>query len=331
MMITSACRFTTRVGAVTGVLVAVLVGGASAATFPKPTATTGPARDVTATSAVVTGSIKPNGQQTDFFVQYGPTTHYGLQTVPIHSLAYAGTPAVSVQLSNLAAFTKYHYRLVVSNPSGVGTGLDKTFTTPKIPLSVGIAATPMEVPFLSGTTISGALAGTGGGGREVQLQSSPTPSTQPFAAVGNPEVTNADGSYAFNVLPASVLGNTNFRVVTVGGGAPLVSPTVTVGVLVDVTAHISTRRARHGRLLHFKGTIAPAEVGSLVEIQKLVNGKWVNIAITTSSSKSSAITSTFDKTVHVNRGGFFRVYDHVAPGENHMSNGSNPVSIPFRR
>jgi hypothetical protein len=101
-----------------------------------------------------------------------------------------------------------------------------------------------------------------------------------------------------------------------------------VVVLVDVSTRVSKHRTRHGGQIRFQGTIAPPELDSLIEIQRLVNNRWVNIAITTPRRKSSPITSTFDKTVHVNRGGFFRVYDHVADGT-HMSNGSNPVSVFF--
>jgi len=56
----------------------VLVGGVARAAAP--TATTGPATAIGATTATVTGTVVPGGQATTWYIQYGATTAYGSQT-----------------------------------------------------------------------------------------------------------------------------------------------------------------------------------------------------------------------------------------------------------
>src|SRR5947209_1822435 len=61
----------------------VLSGSPAPAALAKPGASSANATNITSTSAVVHGTVSPNGQQTDYFVQYGTTSHYGQQTTPV--------------------------------------------------------------------------------------------------------------------------------------------------------------------------------------------------------------------------------------------------------
>jgi hypothetical protein len=96
---------------------------------PLPTAVTGAASSVKATSAAIAGTVTPNGSRTRYWFQYGTSTSYGSQTWS--RAAGSGTSAVSVSasLGRLTAGTTYHYRLVASNSVGTADGADQTFTT----------------------------------------------------------------------------------------------------------------------------------------------------------------------------------------------------------
>lgn len=101
-----------------------------------PTAGTGSATSVTATGAVIGGTVTPNGSATTYQVQYGTSGAYGSATAP--GSAGSGTTAttISVPIGGLAPNTTYHYRVVATNPSGTGDGTDATFTTSKAPPSL---------------------------------------------------------------------------------------------------------------------------------------------------------------------------------------------------
>ena len=106
-----------------------LATGAIAVAASSPTVTTGTHSKVTDTSAVLHGSINPNGSATTYYFQWGLTDAYGLQSVA-HSAGH-GTKAVAVtaDATGLIPGTAYHYRLVATNAAGTAVGADRTFTT----------------------------------------------------------------------------------------------------------------------------------------------------------------------------------------------------------
>ena len=83
-----------------------------------PEANTGLASPVYATSAVLNGTVSPNGLTTTYYFEYGTTTAYGLVTASWTTDADA---SVSATVGALSAQTTYHYRLVATNSSGVAT------------------------------------------------------------------------------------------------------------------------------------------------------------------------------------------------------------------
>lgn len=96
---------------------------------PAPSATTGAAQ-VSGGSALVGGSVTPNGLATSYYFEFGTTANYGQQTPPQSAGSGTGAVSVSATLSGLAADTTYHYRLVAAGPAGAfSIGADRTFTT----------------------------------------------------------------------------------------------------------------------------------------------------------------------------------------------------------
>lgn len=97
-----------------------------------PAAATRPATNVTATSAVLNGSVNPRGVATTVFFEYGPTSAYGSRTPdqPVGN----GTVRipVSAPIIGLAPNTRYRFRLVAVG-DGTARGGRRTFRTAALP------------------------------------------------------------------------------------------------------------------------------------------------------------------------------------------------------
>jgi hypothetical protein len=183
---------------------------AMAAAATKPGATTLGASKVTITTATITGQVNPHGAPTVYYFQYGTTTAYGSRTPNVGVGSGTATGGVSTPIAGLGPNTKYHYRIVARNSVGTTAGADRAFTTPKQPLGLALAANPNPVAFGAPSTLAGTLSGTGNAGRPIQLQQKPFPFTTPFANLGNAQLTNAQGGFAFALL--SVPLTTQYRV-----------------------------------------------------------------------------------------------------------------------
>jgi subtilase family serine protease len=86
-------------------------------------------QSVTATSASMVGGVYPNGNDTTYYWQYGPTTAYGQQTAPVDIGSGSAPVAITSTLSKLSPSSTYHYRLVASNSAGTTYGYDYTVDT----------------------------------------------------------------------------------------------------------------------------------------------------------------------------------------------------------
>jgi hypothetical protein len=283
-----------------------------------PAVSTGTSGSVTFNSAVLFGTVDPRGSATLVFFQYGTTISYGAQTAPAQLPAGSANVSISIAASGLAANTVYHYRIVASNASGPALGADRTVKTASIPLSLAITAAPNPVPFGAPVTVEGTLTGTGSASAVVHLQANPFPYTAGFADIGNPELTLATGSFAFNVLGAAQ--NTEYRVIS----GKLVSTDVVASVAVNVT--LQTRTAgTHGRpAIRFSGVIAPAEPSARIAFERLVGTKWVVLGGTIAHPNSVNGVVSFAGTVRVHSGGFFRAL--VLPVEGGHVSGYSGIS-----
>ncbi len=99
----------------------------------RPAASTGATSNSGASSVDVTGTVNPNGLETYYFYQYGPTTEYG-QSTPEAPGTNVGAGVAPVQapaaMFPLTAGLTYHYRLVARNEEGTTYGADEAFATP---------------------------------------------------------------------------------------------------------------------------------------------------------------------------------------------------------
>jgi hypothetical protein len=265
-----------------GVLAAAVLAGAlwapgsALAAVTKPAVTTGGVSKVTPTTAVLKGSVNPNGAKTTYFFQVGPTRLYSGRTAPTNAGRGTKAKRVFAKAVAFAPDTTYHYRLVAQNRKGLALGKDRTFKTRKQPLGVSLAATPNPIRAGHSTILSGVLSGTGNANRQVQLQVNTWPYTAGFQPAPNNQVTDANGHFAFPILSVDV--NTQYRVL-MPAKPNVVSPIVVLGTTVRVTRHAKVHRGvRRGRI-HFWGTVRTSHGASLVVvIQKRRSGAWINIA-----------------------------------------------------
>ncbi len=85
--------------------------------------------NLTATSADLRAQVNPNGLETSYRFEYGPTLEYG-ETAPVPEGTIAASnsdSSIAVHLEGLTPHVVYHYRLLATNSDGTTTTEDQTF------------------------------------------------------------------------------------------------------------------------------------------------------------------------------------------------------------
>ncbi|HYI19349.1 MAG TPA: fibronectin type III domain-containing protein [Solirubrobacteraceae bacterium] len=253
-------------------VLATLTTSTAAALAGPPTATTGAASDVGATTATLTASVFPNKEATTYYFEYGTTPAYGTRTPDAGPVGGNAGKSVSADLTGLSPSTTYHARVVASNASGTVQGADVTFTTTAAVTGapgVTLAADKAAVTFGNPVTLTGAVTGNGAGGARVALAQQLYPFSTPFADVG--EVT-ADGAGAFSFTATPAIA-TRYRV-EAKSSPPVTSAEVTVGVRVRVGLKVSDKTPRRGQRVRFSGLVTPAHDGTVVKLQRRTREGW---------------------------------------------------------
>lgn len=91
-----------------------------------PQAVTGSASLISSDTARLGGIVNANGQDVDYYFEFGPTTGYG-DISDIRSTQ--ADQNISITVSELSADTDYHYRLVVITGTDTVYGSDRRFRT----------------------------------------------------------------------------------------------------------------------------------------------------------------------------------------------------------
>jgi hypothetical protein len=127
---------------------------------PGPLASSGAVSAVGQTSANVTGTVNPDGAETHYFYEYGPTTGYGQSTAPegagVDVGEGTGPVAAPASLVPLVPGVTYHYRLVAWSEEGTTYGQDETFTTEAGHSPAGSTGAPSGIT-VDEATISGTV------------------------------------------------------------------------------------------------------------------------------------------------------------------------------
>jgi hypothetical protein len=103
---------------------------------------TGPATNVTPTTATLTGSLDPDGMATTYWFRYGVDTQYRQQTAKAAVPTGTGVvPVAPIEISNLQPGRTYHYQLVAENALDTTFGSDRTLVAASAPAISGVRPT----------------------------------------------------------------------------------------------------------------------------------------------------------------------------------------------
>ena len=98
-----------------------------------PAAFTGSVTNVTTNSATIFGRFGCSRLPTTVYFEYGLTTNYGYQTMPVTVDGGSNPLSVTNVISDLQPAAYYHYRLTAVNSAGTNYGTDQVFLTVNIP------------------------------------------------------------------------------------------------------------------------------------------------------------------------------------------------------
>jgi len=100
---------------------------------------------VSTRTASLEASVGANSQETTYSFQYGTSSAYGSQSSSL-PLSGADSTTVTSFVGGLTPSTRYHFRVVATNPTGTSYGADETFTT-ATPGGAGEGTIAPIVPF----------------------------------------------------------------------------------------------------------------------------------------------------------------------------------------
>lgn len=286
-----------------------------------PAATTGNATALTQTSAKLHGTVKPNGQNTTWHFEIGPTTAYGAATGEQGpAVAGSGTTAVAADVGGLAPGTVYHYRIVATNASGVIPGKDRTFTTRP---AVSLNASKTTALFNQSVTLSGQVFGSAVAGITVTLQENP----YPFSGWNDVSTTTTDASGRYQFI-RQLKTNTAWRVVA--GTKPAGTSSTAFTLEQDtVSLKASTTRPKRGRTVLFTGFSTPARIGSTVSIQRLGRHGWRTVLTAKLSSTPVPDFASYAVRLRHVVSGLYRA--SVSSGYDHVGTTTKSKRITIRR
>jgi hypothetical protein len=231
-----------------------------AAAVVGPTATTGPATNVSRAGATLTGTVDPNQVATNYHFEYGTTTDYGLRT-PETSAGEGDQPVdVLAAVTGLTAQTTYHYRLVATNTDGDSLGADRTFRTSDAPRPPAVTSTRAQDVGPQGATLRSLIDLNDGAthyhfdyGR-TNAYGSRTPERQLGTGDGRREVTEAIGGlepfkrYHFRLVATNEAGT----------GRSLDRAFTTDRLPTGVTLSLDEPRTPYGEGIEVFGTVSGA-------------------------------------------------------------------------
>jgi hypothetical protein len=131
-----------------------VIGGVAAAAS-SPSVSTGSATSIKSSSAVMRGTINPNGSSTTYYFSYGPAKGIYTVNTAVKSIGSGTVPkTVEATASGLLPGTTYHFRLTATNRFGTSSGADRSLKTrghpPALATTQGVAALSATAATLTG-------------------------------------------------------------------------------------------------------------------------------------------------------------------------------------
>jgi hypothetical protein len=275
-------------------IAAVWVGLATAAS--PPTTTTSPASSVSDTGATLNGSVNPNGQQTSYAFQWGPTNGYGHETTLTDAGSGTSTSPVSAAVTGLASGTTYHFRIIAINATGTSVGTDQTFAT------TGTAPAPSPAP----TATTGAASNVGQAGATVSGTFNPSSQAATYYFEYGPtsnygyETGAQNGGSGSSDQPASanlsgLLSSTtyHYRLVAVNPGGTALGSDQTFTTAAPAKSQVS-----------FIGRMGFVSPGRIIGVEAACIGGTTTCAGHVSISRNGVVLGQRDFRIAPNTGGF---------------------------
>jgi hypothetical protein len=160
----------------------------------QPIVHTGSASKVTCQTAMLNGSVFPNGITTTAYFEYGIDLTYGNKTAYINAGKSWDQVSINISILNLIPEQLYHFRLVAENKDGATYGNDQTFST-DVPILSYSEFQTIEIPTGKSTTETFRLQNNGCGDLLFALEISDARSVTPlnnesFENIVIPEITS---------------------------------------------------------------------------------------------------------------------------------------------
>jgi hypothetical protein len=228
------------------------------------------ARDATATTATLTGSVDPRTRATTWWFEYGTSTGYGSRT-PSRSAGSGSARTVTAAVSGLRPGTTYHYRLVARNDAGTSRGANASFTTVGVTLTIPA----LRVVYGRGILLSGFVP-TRRAGETVTVFAQPLGEGSPRSVAT--VLTAADGSWRWLAKPRI---RTSYAAQWAGA--------LSAASVVAVRPAVSLRRTASGPFsTRVRG--AHSFAGRTVQLQwRSATGRWITIKRVRLNGRSAAL------------------------------------------
>ncbi len=133
------------------------LGSAPTVLTSPPGAWTLSASTITTTSAILNGTVNPNGYPTGAWFHWGATTNYGNLTSMINLGSGTTALPLSEPLAGLTPGFTYHFRVAASNDYGLAYGSDQNFTTESLEAQFTYTITNDTVTITGYTGAGGAV------------------------------------------------------------------------------------------------------------------------------------------------------------------------------
>lgn len=318
---TSACTLGLLGVCLTGTTTTTTSTGTTSTSSGTPVVATGPATDVTPTSATVSGTVNLNGASLSSlttgptcYFQYGTSPSSETSQVPCASAPGAsGTSTVTADLTGLTGGQTYHYQLeVVTGGAVLGVGAtttgggDQSLTTPSASVPPTLATAPASAVGGAGATLNGSVNPnnwTVSGCTFSLTTGSAAPQTIPCASVPSAGATAQSVSAAVTGLSQGTAYTYTLSVTYgasgSGGSGAMTETSTSNGSFTTLAASVGAPSALTGTTATLSGSVNPeGQSVSACTFYYWVDGSHVQTA--PCAGDPSSITGTSPVSVSAN-------------------------------
>ena len=254
--------------------------------------------NITATGAILNGTVNPNDLSTTVTFEYGTTTSYG-STAPASQSPVTGNAMVNVsaEITGLLPGTTYHYRVKTVNSIGTTYSEDKTFMT----LAQEPTATTQAACCLSttGATLNGSVNANGASTTVTFEYGATTSYGQTVTASQSPVTGNSNTNVSAGITGLTVGTTYHFRVKALNSAGTTNGSDMTfttTGLPPTATTLDATNKTATGSSLNATvnannaSTVVTFEYGTTISYGQTVTASQSPVTGVSNTNVSAAIT-----------------------------------------